>query len=671
MGDDYYAVGKITCSECGSSDGPFSNRQMKKGLTARCTPCIAILFRQQEEEQMDERLHDDNYAKEQATTLEKAQVDQEQQQQKKMKKKHDDEDDAIEENVAKKRRKVTLHDDDGDPDEALPTNRHAKARTLQVDLASHKENKHRKVYSEDDPCSSDVDDDDEKPAAAADPAATGITKTTATNTDTTQSTRATSSQASYDEEAVVSINAIKRKIMRRDLETNEDDDDDDATKQKDTLRQELSCVICHELLYDPVSLPNCGHSFCAECWAWWEAKSRTSTGVLSCPTCRTVATTYDDDDDAVAAKAVWKPTRALQVAIAALFPNETADRKLTVAAGENEGRHKLGNAVILPIQEDDWRIVVAVSSRLDPCRLQARRSIVLDDTDRLMVYGLAIHGKISWDKENGTIYLSVCRVHLEQDEAEESFPVHVTTDSDDECLIVPQDNTMIAVFDAHGPVARYPISSRSVELRDMMTGRLPAKCYSIRHESTGCELQIQAMPGNNLVADSARNGRAAGGSRSLLDEGHFSTDEDEEAEAAAMEEEEEEDDDGFLVDENVCQICNDGGELLVCDGGDRGGCTQSFHVACIGRRFVPAGDWICQACAAEQGIDTGEEGHEFPEDSDDDDDGAGPVYLSDGDDEDDEEEQEDIDTRIARHDPPAAASRQRRAILIDSDYESD
>jgi Zinc finger, C3HC4 type (RING finger) len=607
---------KITCcSECGSSAGPFSHRQIKKGIAARCTPCIGLLFPLQEEQ--------DRYKEDQATALEKSHD------------KHDDDDEKIEENIAKKRRKIiNMRDDDSNEAIGAPlaTTQQSNARILQDDHTSQKENKRRHVNLD------DVDDSG----------------------------------------ATVSINAIKRKIMRRDLETNdEDDDDDDETKM--SLLQELSCVICHELLYDPISLPNCGHSFCAKCWAWWEAKSR--IGVVSCPTCRTDAViATKNHGDTTTEDVVWKPTRALQVAIAALFPNETADRKLAVAAGENEGRHRLGNAVILPIQEHDWRMVVSADGGGGGRRLKVRRSIVLDETDQRMVYGLAIQGDVSWENGSSTVRIAICRLHMEQDEAEEGFPVHIPNDTDDECLIVPDDDTMIAVFDAQGPVSRHSISSGFVELRDMHP-TVPAKCYSIRHESTGCELQIQAFAstglggGGGLSEQNHRVGAVAraAGSRSLVDEGHCSTDDEEEAQAAALEAEEEEDDDGFLVDESVCQICNDGGELLVCDGGGRGGCARSFHVTCIGRREVPAGDWICQDCAAENAITTGKEGHEYPEDSDDDDRGGVEVFaeFSGEDDDDEEEEEDDIDVRVARHNPSAAVSRQRRVILVDSDDESD
>jgi hypothetical protein len=60
-------------------------------------------------------------------------------------------------------------------------------------------------------------------------------------------------------------------------------------------------------------------------------------------------------------------------------------------------------------------------------------------------------------------------------------------------------------------------------------------------------------------------------------------------------------DDGFLVgsqdtdessdEEDGCDICKHGGDLIVCDGGDNdGGCGKSFHIECIKRTEVPPGE---------------------------------------------------------------------------------
>jgi len=48
---------------------------------------------------------------------------------------------------------------------------------------------------------------------------------------------------------------------------------------------------------------------------------------------------------------------------------------------------------------------------------------------------------------------------------------------------------------------------------------------------------------------------------------------------------EEDDDDG------ECQICKNGGDLIVCDGGDHdGGCGHMYHIHCIDRSTIPPGE---------------------------------------------------------------------------------
>jgi hypothetical protein len=62
----------------------------------------------------------------------------------------------------------------------------------------------------------------------------------------------------------------------------------------------------------------------------------------------------------------------------------------------------------------------------------------------------------------------------------------------------------------------------------------------------------------------------------------------------------------------MCEICQEGGELLICDGGDNGGgCGEAFHIECLGRALTPQGDWICKSCAKEFGYKVGVEGFEW------------------------------------------------------------
>nr|GEU97821.1 increased DNA methylation 1-like [Tanacetum cinerariifolium] len=54
----------------------------------------------------------------------------------------------------------------------------------------------------------------------------------------------------------------------------------------------------------------------------------------------------------------------------------------------------------------------------------------------------------------------------------------------------------------------------------------------------------------------------------------------------------------YVMDKNddYCSVCNDMGELLLCDS-----CTSSFHLTCIGLDGLPAHSdlWLCCACACQ------------------------------------------------------------------------
>eukprot|EP00571_Detonula_confervacea_P017463 CAMPEP_0172303694 /NCGR_PEP_ID=MMETSP1058-20130122/5205_1 /TAXON_ID=83371 /ORGANISM="Detonula confervacea, Strain CCMP 353" /LENGTH=1050 /DNA_ID=CAMNT_0013014627 /DNA_START=83 /DNA_END=3235 /DNA_ORIENTATION=+ len=96
------------------------------------------------------------------------------------------------------------------------------------------------------------------------------------------------------------------------------------------------------------------------------------------------------------------------------------------------------------------------------------------------------------------------------------------------------------------------------------------------------------------------------------------------------------DDDDDDDDDGECQICNNGGDLIVCDGGDQqGGCGLAYHVHCIGRSMIPPGDWICNLCAKGIGMDVGIEGHEYEVEEE----VEEPLAIDDTDDEGDEVEE--------------------------------
>ena len=50
-------------------------------------------------------------------------------------------------------------------------------------------------------------------------------------------------------------------------------------------------------------------------------------------------------------------------------------------------------------------------------------------------------------------------------------------------------------------------------------------------------------------------------------------------------------------EDRECQICQNGGDLIVCNGGNHGGgCGHMYHVQCIGQRIIPPGKLHSALC---------------------------------------------------------------------------
>ncbi|BAS99653.1 Os06g0731100 [Oryza sativa Japonica Group] len=47
--------------------------------------------------------------------------------------------------------------------------------------------------------------------------------------------------------------------------------------------------------------------------------------------------------------------------------------------------------------------------------------------------------------------------------------------------------------------------------------------------------------------------------------------------------------------DDLCSICSDGGELLLCDS-----CPRAFHRECVGFTTIPRGTWCCRYCENRQ-----------------------------------------------------------------------
>ena len=156
--------------------------------------------------------------------------------------------------------------------------------------------------------------------------------------------------------------------------------------------------------------------------------------------------------------------------------------------------------------------------------------------------------------------------------------------------------------------------------------------YLFRHEKTGAEMELRSpltpilnsrgtivTHDGNLsspcihISGSGSSSRGKGNSNSKANgnkKASFALDSDTSDDDGGQDEYE---DDGFIVfgdvdssedeedipekneeandDNDVCEICMDGGELLVCDGGvHKGGCGLSFHAECVEREEIPDGE---------------------------------------------------------------------------------
>ncbi len=411
------------------------------------------------------------------------------------------------------------------------------------------------------------------------------------------------------------------------------------------LRKDLICAICHEVVYPPVALP-CGHTFCQPCIDWWldhDAAGR-------CPTCRRSSP-----------HKYTSPNLALKACVMAMFGPEIVqriqNRKKARPKGENGGAHDSGYQVLSELRDETWHYVgVQTESSSTSLTIQVRRSIVLDAEDQRMQLALALYYKpvkeeAENDEQSGRFRVELCLLTMEEDEAVDSgFPTSVSS-PEDEYFLCGSSRFLYTHLDVQMKDDNRTVSPLARVSADTSDGRFKyildpsesagnAGIETIRsllfgHSETGLQLEInldrlQNRAGGSsilpLTHNRSQHERTHRG-HYYSDEEYYDNTDDEEDEGNQNEFEE----DGFLVgdddashaegafsDESVdegdrCTICNDGGELMVCDGGDKHpGCGKSFHAGCVNRPAIPDGDWICQACAKSMGIKSDIVGHEFP-----------------------------------------------------------
>ena len=260
--------------------------------------------------------------------------------------------------------------------------------------------------------------------------------------------------------------------------------------------------------------------------------------------------------------------------------------------------------------------------------------------------------------------IHLCLLHLEEDEAEaDGIPASVDEGGDDENFIATDSNNLgsefmnsfviVSAVSPNNPnEIIQPLARRQMGSDGIVNFAIPLTNNSstilFRHEETGLELICRIATQNEDCRSSMFNVKDRTSDHLFDDTKHTSSrnpyvykDEDDDDDD---EENEYDEEDGFIVGEaddgeeddasegelefehyadgnldqgqnedDLCCICRDHGELLICDGGDHApGCSRGFHISCVGLESIPDGDWICQACASKNNIETDSGGHEFP-----------------------------------------------------------
>ena len=310
--------------------------------------------------------------------------------------------------------------------------------------------------------------------------------------------------------------------------------------------------------------------------------------------------------------------------------------------------------------------------------IQVRRSIVLDAEDQRMQLALGVYYEpIKEVGSVQRFRVELCLLTMEEDEAVDSgFPTNILSPEDEYFVCGGNSNSSrflythldVQMKDQNGrlsPLARVSADANDGRFKYVLdpsesAGIHAGSTETIRallfdHSETGAKLEIDLAQLQNRAGRSSfvppNQNRNRNGNRNRNRDHYYSDDEnygynrfndndnDNEEEDEEVENQDEFEEDGFLVgdddddesnvegaafsddeeeanidEEDSCVICKDGGELMVCDGGDKNpGCGKSFHAVCVNRSAIPDGDWICQGCAKAGGIETGIVGYEFRE----------------------------------------------------------
>ena len=435
------------------------------------------------------------------------------------------------------------------------------------------------------------------------------------------------------------------------------------------LRPHLSCPVCFERLYNPVSLL-CGHSFCKKCITWWINRNNHSIEENdelqvfgTCPSCRHLISGDNKDN-------LFQINTGLKACMDTLFGEEMNQRRLAeqrelkkATTGENGGAHERGCEEIVPLtkedeiawgrnevndQENGWVMLHAPSNSGRGTKIHVRRNIILDECNQQYQLSLAFTKcSISKGSNNQCIVdVELCLLGMEEDEIDDSgFPVLVTEGSDDEALICTSNDRIHTCIESSARVApaavleekdfscfanesneneikqlplsrgmigrdgsvRFRIDVGDVLLHDVTTdeNRSMTNPKLIKllfcHVDTGAKLELRTPSKNEHESDGNSDEEVEFGGTRIMggrnEASKFVVDAYEEEEEDSNEPNEYEMDEFLVVgtqsdEEDGCDICNEHGDLIICDGGDyEGGCGKSFHLECINRNMVPPGEF--------------------------------------------------------------------------------
>ncbi|KAK1736025.1 sulfate permease family inorganic anion transporter [Skeletonema marinoi] len=383
----------------------------------------------------------------------------------------------------------------------------------------------------------------------------------------------------------VSLEAIKKKTLGRnvksiyDLEStaaNLNDGNDQHSKMimdvtsfadgktaANHLRQDLTCPICHDRLYNPEEE---------------EEEDEANTG--TCPTCRHSLPPRQKG------MPLFRVNTALKACLDALYGVEMNQRRMA----EIERKHKA-------IKEKGRRGESDIRNRSE--MNDEANAFHGHDEMRLFAYCCI-----------KVVDVELCLIAMEEDEVESGgFPAIIIECSDDEALICVGSDRVHTCIQSRDPVVsgddwtRWHVRFR-IDVKKILdsargedrTQQMELVKLKFSHLDTSVVLELR-LPIDDMNGDSADCNIDFGVAESN-DKNHSSR--------FLLDDKDEEEEQCLTTTKMM-------GDLLVCDGGDmvEDVVNLTMSNASIENLSLRVREWICKACASTLGLKTGIEGHEW------------------------------------------------------------